>query len=254
MAWPSEAGSIARHLRGKAISKDNDIGRGETRNPALYRGKHYFRARGKYRIFNTAVYRFYRKLNTPPTNTTPYYSSNATLPYEPSDTFSDGTWYLSMSKFNGVIDSGFYPVGDAGETYVKMVLSAGTEEDNGPHGPSIWMLELIAGGVVRIVASYFEDSTNRADTWAITYTTNGDEPAEDTPDYTETMASNNVAILVYDLPAQVADVVVKVRLQTKRDDVYSNDSTVKTITVVTTGPDAPPQATAWHGLPPSGEI
>jgi hypothetical protein len=197
-------------------------------------------ARGKYRIFNAAVYRFYRSNSTPPVPGDTPFATNASLPHEPTDVYADGTWYLSVSYFNGIYDSGFLPVGPLGETYVRMDLAAGVETTSPPAGPLRWHIENVGGGVVRIVAVYAESSTLRASQWAAAYTVNGSTPATDTPDVTQAMDASGLAVLTYDLPAQANGTTVKVRLQTRRFDdpsyTYSEDSEVQTITADASGP------------------
>ena len=72
------------------------------------------------------------------------------------------------------------------------------------------------------------------------------------------MNAAGVAILSYNLPAQLHGTIVKVRLQTRRNDgtegspvwVYSDDSYVLELTVDTAGPSAPPSGDPWRGLLP----
>ncbi len=198
-------------------------------------------ARGRYRIFAPAVYRFYRSQTAPPVEGDTPFATNATLPHEPADLFGDGTWFLSVSLFNGIFDSGFLPLGSQGETYLRLDLAAGVETISPPAGPLDWNLQNVGAGVVRIVALYVQDGTKRAADWAIARTFNGSTPATDTPDATEAMPTSGLAILTFDLAGQANGTTVKVRLQTRRYDlsqVYSEDSEVKTITADATGPAA----------------
>ena len=198
-------------------------------------------ARGRYRIFAPAVYRFYRSQTTPPVEGDTPFATNATLPHEPADLFGDGTWFLSVSRFNGIHDSGFLPLGSQGETYLRLDLAAGVETISPPAGPLDWNLENVGSGVVRIVALYVQDGAKRADDWVIARTFNGSTPATDTPDATEVMPTGGLAVLSYDLAGQANGTTVKVRLQTRRFDssqVYSESSDVKTITADATGPAA----------------
>lgn len=212
--------------------------------------RRYADARGLYRTFNAATYRFYRSNSGPPAETDNPFATSASLPDEPADTYADGTWYLSMSYFNGVIDSGFLPVGPAGETYLRLDLSGGAEVGNPPAPPSDWRIEQLAGGVIRIVATYIQTDANRATEWAIAYTTDGSTPATDTPDVTVTMTTAGLSVLSYDLPSQSNGTTVKVRLQTRRSTFYSEGSIVKTLTADATGPDAPLSAERWPGQIP----
>ena len=198
-------------------------------------------ARGLYRVFNDAEYRFYRSSSAPPVEGDTPFATNATLPHEPADTYADGTWYLSVSYFNGIYDSGFLPVGPRGETYLRLDLSGGVETGTPPGAPLHWHLTNVGGGVVRVTGIYAQTGSDRAVDWSLAYTVNGSTPATDTPDVNVTMIVGGLAQLVYDLPAQANGTTVKVRLQTRRLDsgyVYSEDSTVETITADATGPAA----------------
>lgn len=222
---------------------------------AALRGKWYQAARGKYRVFNEAEYRFYRSNSGPPAESDTPFASNATLPYTPADTFADGTWYLSVSYFNGVMDSGFLPLGPAGETFLRLDLSGGEETGSPPAGPTDWRLEPVANGVVRILGFYWQTGDLRADQWAIAYTTNGGDPPADSPDVTQDMPEGNLGVLSYELPAQGHGTTVKVRLQTRRNDgtaespdwIYSEGSTIKTVTADASGPAAPLAGHDWPG-------
>jgi len=200
-----------------------------------------FEARGRYRIFNAAEYRFYRSNSAPPVEGDTPFATNATLPYEPADTYADGTWYLSASYFNGIYDSGFLPLGAMGETYLRLDLAAGVETAAPPAGPLHWQLQNVGGGVVRIVGLYAEATGDRAGQWSIAYTVNGSTPPTDTPDVTQNMPAEGLAVLSYDLPAQANGTTVKVRLQTRRFDIayiYSENSEVQTATADAAGPAA----------------
>ena len=204
--------------------------------------KHYLDARGLYRVFNAAAYRFYRSNVAPPVEGDTPFDTNPTLPFEPSAAFADGTWWLSMSYFNGVIDSGFRPVGPRSETARRIDISGGKLVTSPPLGPDDWRLELLTGGVVRIVAYYGESGTQRATEWGIAFTTDLSIPAADAPDIVIPIEAGGVAVLSHLLPAQPDLTTVQVRLQTRRDDngsfVYSENSVVKQLTVDTSGPAA----------------
>jgi len=220
--------------------------------------KYYHNARGLFRIFNTAEYRFYRDNSAPPAEGSSPFATNATLPHTPADTYANGTWYISVSYFNGVLDSGFLPVGENGERYLRLDIAGGVETGSPPQGPMDWRLELQPSGVVRIVAHYFETGTLRAGQWAFAYTTNGSTPATDTPDVTQDLEDVGLDVLSYALPAQGDGTTVKVRLQTRRNDgtvgspvwVYSEDSTVLTLTADASGPSAPVGGERWMGRLP----
>lgn len=241
-------------LSGNSIVVDlrRTIGAGATADPAVLthlhfsfviRGtKHYLDARGLYRVFNAAVYRFYRSNTTPPVEGDTPFDTSPTLPYEPSATFISGTWWLSMSYFNGVVDSGFRPVGPRGETYLRIDIAAGKLVTSPPVGPEDWRLELLTGGVVRIVAYYGESGSQRATEWAIAFTTDGSDPPADSPTIVVSITSGGVDVLAHLLAAQPDTTPVKVRLQTRRNDdgtfVYSESPVVKLLTVDTNGPAA----------------
>jgi hypothetical protein len=223
-----------------------------------WRAKYYGELRGQYRVFNAAEYRFYRDNTAPPEEDDSPFDTNATLPHTPTATFADGTWWVSMSRFNGVIDSGFLPLGVNGETYVRMDIATGGAAAvyTPPRGPLSWHLEDRYNGVVRINAVYFETGSLRADTWAIAYTTDGSTPPANTPDITQAIAAGSSVVLAYDLPAQSHGTTVKVRLQTRRTnagtDTYSENSQVKTTTADATGPAVPKGSEVWPGRLPEG--
>ena len=197
-------------------------------------------ARGLYRVFDAAVYRFYRSSTGPPVEGDTPFATNATLPHEPADVYGNGTWYLSVSWFNGIYDSGFLPLGAMGETYLRLDLAGGVEVVSPPAGPLHWHLQNVGSGVVQIVAVYVQAGAERAVDWGFAYTVNGSTPATDTPDVKVTMDAADLTALSYDLPAQGNGTTVKVRLQTRRFDdpsyTYSEDSTVETITADASGP------------------
>jgi hypothetical protein len=72
-------------------------------------------ARGLWRIFAPACFRLYRSNVAPPLPGDTPWTTSASLPVTPADTFADGTWYVAVSWFNGIYDSYFLPVGPSGE-------------------------------------------------------------------------------------------------------------------------------------------
>ncbi len=216
-----------------------------------FRAKYFCGARGRYRVFNAAEYRFYRDNSAPPAEDDAPFATSSTLPATPADAFANGTWYISCSYFNGVLDSGFLPLGPRGETYLRLDLAAGAVSGSPPAAPMDWRLEVRPGGVIRIHALYFQsDAALRAGQWSIAYTVDGSNPAADAPDNTKAIAAAGLAILQYDLPAQGDGTTVKVRLQTRRDDgswVYSENSTIKTAVASTGSATAPTGADRWPG-------
>jgi hypothetical protein len=202
--------------------------------------------RGRSRVFNPAAYRFYRSNSGPPAETDSPYATSATLPATPADTYADGTWYLSVSYYNGILDSGFLPIGPQGQTYRVLTISGGAQTGNPPAAPMDVRLVARPAGVVRVLAVYHEAGADRADAWALAYTVDGSEPPADTPSITQTLTGLGLEIFDYALPAQADGTTVKVRLQVRRNDgtdlspvwVYS-DSTVLTIEADADGPTAP---------------
>lgn len=210
--------------------------------------KRYWTGRAQHRVFNSAVYRFYRSNSAPPEEGDTPFATSATLPSTPADTYADGTWWISVSYFNGVLDSGFLPLGANGETYLRLDLVSGAVVSSPPQAPVSAYLEVLAGGVVRVHALCVEVGALRPDTWAIAYTTDGSTPAEDSPDVTEAFSAGvGIAALVYDLPAASDGEVVKVRVQLERDASYSEGSTVLEATADAAGPSAPAGGESWPG-------
>jgi hypothetical protein len=209
-------------------------------------------ARGVYRTFNAAEFRFYWSDSAPPVAGDTPQATNATLAYTTSATFADGTWYLSVSYFDGAIDSGFLPLGPLGETYLTLEISGGVALAERPSQPINAALNVLAGGVVQIVAIYFAapDGTNRASQWAIAYTTDGTTPASDTPTLTPAMSAGPMQILTLSLPAQTGGTVVKVQLQaySTENAIYSLPLDVLIATAETTGPTAPLGLQSWLGF------
>jgi len=248
-------------FRGKAAA-DRRARPLRSRVAAPPRPRRYLDARGKYRVFNAAGYRFYRSVDGPPVETSTPFATSESLPHTPAETFADGAWFLSVSYFNGAIDSGFLPLGPAGETYLRLELADGSEVEAAPLPPLDWRLERAAGGVVRVCGVYFEAGAARAEQWAIACTDDGSTPPADAADAVKEMPTSGLAVLHYELPAAADAATVKVRLQTRRNDGtisvpvwrYSQASTVKTIVADAAGPAAPLAADRWAGpLPESSE-
>jgi hypothetical protein len=199
-----------------------------------------------YRRWNAPEYRFYWRPNNPIEPDHPPQATDASLPYTTDPTFGDGVWYFALSYSNGVLDSGFLPIGPNGEPYIRIEISGGVATASPPRSPFWARLVTEASGVVRILSYYAESATNRADEWAITYTTNGSDPGEGSPDATVAMTGGGVQVLSYALPGQSDGTTVKVRVQTRRNDgisespvwVYSIDDVIQTITADADGPPA----------------
>lgn len=212
-------------------------------------GHRYLEGRGLYRVFGPAVYNFFRSSTAPPLETDVPYANSATLPATPATTFANGTWWLSVSYFNGVIDSGFLPIGPNGETFVKLTITGGAAVVNPPQAPLNVQLELRAGGVVRVHAVYAEQGAARADTWAIAYTTNGSSPTAGSPTATQAfLTTSSVETLSFDIPAQPDGTTVKVLVQTRRaGTIYSDPSAILTAIADAVGPAAIGAPTTWPG-------
>lgn len=199
------------------------------------RTNYYGEARGKYRVFNDAEYRFYRSNSAPPAEGSTPFATNATLPHTPADVFADGTWYLSVSYFDGVLDSGFLPVGDLGETYLRLDVSGGVALQLPPAAPLDSRVRQTAAGTARITALAIDPTARRGDTWAVAYTTDGTDPAADSPDVTvDFRGTSGVEVLDYSLLGLGVGVTLKVRVQVKRtsDSTYSENSTVLSLAIV----------------------
>lgn len=202
--------------------------------------RHATAARGLWRIFAPACYRIYRSQVVPPGEGDLPWATATTLPSTPSGTFADGTWFLSVSYFNGIYDSGFLPLGPNGETYLTVTIAAGLVVADPPPTPMSIELEEMDPGVVTVTALVANERT--ADEWVITYTVDGGAAVV----LTEAYPSGALAVLSYPLPAQAAGSVVVVTVQTRRNDGTPGvflwvvgDSLSDTITIATSGPTAP---------------
>lgn len=209
-------------------------------------------ARGLYRIFNGEEYRFYRSNSVPPTLLDVPFASSQTLPYTPTDTYADGTWLLSMTYFNGVLESGFFPIGVNGQTYKTIEISSGAALDTRPSAPTNVTLAQLSGGVVRVSAVYnaLVDGTNAATEWSISYTVNSAHFA------TVILPINNApfSILAYNLIAQSTGDIVEVTLEVRRGSTYNLTSIPVSITIQADGPTAPIGISSWVGNLPEGSI
>lgn len=143
--------------------------------PSQWLRRYYKTMRGVYRVFNAAVYRFYWSL-TPPKETDAPKATDSSLAFSPADTFGDGVWYLSVSYFNGCIDSGFLPIGANGETYQRLDIIGDVQVNAPPNAPNSFELVVDSGGVIRVVGLYYQTGSLRATQWAITYTTDNSDP------------------------------------------------------------------------------
>jgi hypothetical protein len=208
--------------------------------------------RTSYHVGGTPEYRFYHSTSGPPSETdTPFATSPTLDGLSPVDVFGDGTHYVSVSWFNGAVDSGFRPIGPNGETYRKIVILGGTEELQPPKAPSEVTLEARAGGVIRVHARYVELDTAgvafRADTWAVAYTSNGSTPPEDSPTTTQAMTGAALEILELDIGPFFDGATIKIRVQTRASGKYSDGSEVLTILADAAGPAAPQDSDSIPG-------
>lgn len=251
-AWPAEAGSLGL-ITGKRLPRHKKGLRPRSRvisNPAG-RGKFYFDARGKYRIFNAACYRFYRSSSGPPQEGDTPFATSASLPHTPADTYAGGKWYLSMSYFNGVIDSGFLPLGAKGETYLRLDISGGAEVDSPPPGPNEWQLEVRPGGVIRVTGVFFAPEDGVSYDWNVAHTVDGSDPPEDSGSTVKESEGRGIHILSHDLGGNPGGTTVKVRLQMRTTaGGHSEDSVVKSAVADDAGPAAPPGGEVWPGRLP----
>lgn len=221
--------------------------------------KYYADARGLYRIYNAAEYRFYRSNSLPLVTGSPF-ATNGTLPHTPATTFANGTWYVGVTYFNGVIESGFFPIGANGEPYVRIDVAGGVGIGSPPAGPLFWFLRAAPAGAARIIGAYFETGALRADQWAINYEIDPASPAAGAPIQTVAMPPTGMAVLDTLLSyahTPGAPVTLNVRLQTRRDDGgtwrYSENSTVQSIECDETGPTQSLTLESWPGTLPVEE-
>lgn len=246
---PRHRPRITERRRGPSRRRENVV----ARRPRLEWGRRHGAVRGLYRVFAPAVFRFYRSSSGPPAETDTPFATNATLPATPGTAFADGTWFLSVSYFNGIVDSGFLAIGANGQTYVSVVVASGTSGNPPPIAPLAFRLEQRPGGVVRVHALYAETGPTRADTWAIAYTTTGATPPSGAPTVTQAFTdASSGQVLVLDLPAQANGTTVKVLVQTRRAGVYSAASPVLTAIADTVGPSAVAGGSLWRGELPGG--
>jgi len=208
-------------------------------------------------VFNEAAYYLYRSSSAPPAEDAAPFSVFTSLPRTPTTVFGNNTWWVALQYFNGVMFSGFLPIGPNGERFIRFVVTGGVQTKIPPNAPLDVRLEARAGGVIGVVAAYLQGDALRATEWAITYTTNGSTPGTPpavSPTVTVAFATEHLAVLDYALPAQANGTTVKVRVQTRRDDsgtfVYSENSTVLTAVADTVGPAAPLVGEDWPGLLP----
>ena len=189
--------------------------------PSTFRARFRHDARGDYRVFGDAQYRFYFRDGSPPEEGDDAWATSATLPATVGDVpdgLDDGDFYFSAEYFNGVIRSGFLPLGANGETYLRLKTVGGAVQGAAPNGPTDWRLELRPGGIVAVLGFYYDKSAVRALSWVIEWTTDGTDPPAAAPEQTvvQAMPTSGVAVLDFEVPAQADGTIVKVRLRTQR--------------------------------------
>jgi len=220
-------------------------------------------------VFNASGFRYYRKQSSVPVPGTDavWYEHETTdldtIPeVTPSDTFADGDWYMVATRYNGCIESDPYPIGPNGEQYLFMRIADGYATGDPPGGLVSAELENRAGGVVRVVAHYYTQ-TDAATWWgvaediAVNYSTDGSEPAEDSPVATVAISGQGLLRITYDIPAQADGTTVRACVQVRRNDNtdadprYSYSAAVQlTTTADATGPTSPQQYAPWRGVVP----
>lgn len=221
----------------------------------------YGEFRGVHRIFNAAVYRYYHSTDGPPLGTDAPFATSVSQPHQPAETFADGVHFFSVDRFNGVLSSGFLPIGPRGEPYIRMDVDA-VQIGSPPLPPTEWHIEPATNGAVRVVGLYVENGPDRATEWAITHTDDLSEPGEPpavSPTVTVPMSTLNVSLLDYLLPAQGAG-TYRVRVQVRKfvspSWVYSEGSRVESLTALSIGGIAgfsePLDADTWPGRLPGG--
>lgn len=192
--------------------------------------RHYAEARGLYRVWNAPKFRIYRTgpyvaswppvtEGEPPAEGDPPWETCDALPYSPAGTFTTGVWLIALSYFNGVLDSGFYPLGPKGEPYRRLFIDAGGQEAGNPPEEPTWSVEAIAGGRARVRAVYAETGPNRADQWALQLKPGVPPPAnpEIYPPIPADIAGDGVAVWTYDSDPYMGGTMYA-RLYVRRND------------------------------------
>jgi hypothetical protein len=227
--------------------------------PPLAMRTYYSGMRGLYRVFNAAAYRIYLTTGSPPIEGSTPWATSASLPVTPTAALADGTYYLSVSYFNGVLDSGFLPIGPAGETYLRLVVSSGATLPAPPCDPISLSLTMLPGGVVRVVGLAVQTAATPPALWKILYQVDGAAALEvDVP-----FMAGPLSVLDASLPAQANGASVGVTISTERNDgtlasptwTESVNSISKAIVVLADGPTAPLGDSDYPGpLPQSVEV
>jgi hypothetical protein len=176
------------------------------------------------------------------------YDTNPTLPYQTSETFADGTWYIGMSYFDGVLDSGFYPQGQSGLPYQVIVVSGGVIVGT-PPSP---VVDASLSGNVLVRALYYpgvDPPGSQATSFYLTGTYNsGLLPINFTP--ATIPIGGNPAILSYTFPAQMPGTVVDVTIYTQYGSGPTRSAGVTLSLTIPAVPSSPLGLQSWPGNSP----
>jgi hypothetical protein len=213
-AWPT--------VRSRRRTRDREPGgRTYTRGIAMIKGEsgsveaggggravYHGAFRGALRIYNTAEYRFYRTDDgsAPDPDSDAPYATASSLPATPAVDFADGTWNVTVTYFNGVLESSPLAIGPAGETYLTLVIDSGEETEAAPNGPITWRIneEVAAGttdGTLSVIAMLYVDTDAPADEVGVWVATGASVPSGDgAPDYSTSVPSNSMGVVSIVVP------------------------------------------------------
>lgn len=207
-----------------------------------WRKRHATQVRGLSRVFNAAEYRFYRKDGSAPVpGTDSPHATASSLPDTPAGAWSDGDWYVTVTYFNGIIESLPKLQGPDGTAAKRLEISGSLEVDAAPGDPSEVTVSAIAGAKIRVVAIYSQArDRGRGITpthWRLSWS--GD--ASGSASIAFATAQNEEIRLDYEITlsdGQSVTVVVKTGYDPGTGFVES-DGVQATVTADSTGPDAP---------------
>lgn len=258
ISLPTEAGFLGP-LRGRPDPRRVRARRrrgvlGRIIAPPLGRARYRQRWIGLWRAFNAAGYRVYWQHGSPPSAGDAPVAVGPTLPIHISGPIADGVWYLSVSWFNGVLDSGFLPIGPAGETWLRFDFDRGAPSATPPRAPISARGELLPDMGWKIHAVYAEDGPDRADEWVIYTLVDTDPNGDPLTGNRETipMASGGVGILSFTpaIPAATGGEYAIALVRTARGGVESENTAAIVLAGDDAGPDAPVGYTQWSGAAP----
>ena len=201
--------------------------------------------RSVYRVFAPPAYRFYGSKDVPPAEGSTPFATAAELPATiqlpdvPVGMSIDGTWYVSVSYFNGVLDSGFLAIGSDGATWRRIDIQGGQQIRVPPTAPTDLAIVEIPGGGARLLGTYDDSGDLRANEWAIAYTLDGTVPAESNPGVTLPIQESGGASLYFPIGTSGGTVTIRARVQVRRNDgtadsplrVYSAGSEALSLTI-----------------------